>query len=44
MGTTNVEDTEVDLEVDVVFRFNNLPSWVKAIKVNATDNSDIELI
>ncbi|MEZ5195435.1 MAG: hypothetical protein R2764_03260 [Bacteroidales bacterium] len=44
LGTTNAENIEVDMEVDVVFRFNNLPSWVKAIKVNATENSDIELI
>lgn len=44
LGASDVENTEVDLEVDVVFRFNNLPSWVKGIKVNATENSDIELI
>ena len=44
LGTTAPDSIEVNLEVDVVFRFNNLPSWVKGIKVNASENSDIELI
>lgn len=34
----------VELEVDVVFRIKDLPSWVKGVKVNASENSDIELI
>lgn len=44
LGKDNKELMDVELEVDVVFRFNNLPEWVKGIKVNAKDNSDIELI
>lgn len=35
---------DVELEVDVVFRIKNLPEWVKGVKINATENSDIELI
>lgn len=34
----------VELEVDVVFRIKDLPSWVKGVKINASENSDIELI
>lgn len=36
--------TNVDLEVEVVLYFRNLPSWVKGIKINARENSDIELL
>lgn len=36
--------TNVELEVDVVFRIKNLPDWVKGVKINASENSDIELI
>lgn len=36
--------TNVELEVDVVFRIKNLPDWVKGVKINAAENSDIELI
>lgn len=35
---------DVELEVDVVFRIKNLPAWVKGIRINAAENSDIELI
>ena len=38
------EMTNVELEVDVVFRVKSLPKWVKGVKINATENSDIELI
>lgn len=38
------EITGVELQVEVVFRLNNLPSWVKGIRINADENSDIELI
>ena len=38
------EYTNVELEVDVVFRIKNLPDWVKGVKINASENSDIELI
>ncbi len=44
LGDSGDQLTEVEMEVDVVFRFKNLPKWVKGIKVNARDNSDIELI
>ena len=35
---------DVELEVDVVFRIKNLPDWVQGVKINAEENSDIELI
>jgi hypothetical protein len=35
---------DVDIEVDVVFRIKNLPEWVKGVKINAAENSDIELL
>jgi hypothetical protein len=35
---------DVELEVEVVFRIKNLPDWVKGVKVNAAENSDIELL
>jgi hypothetical protein len=38
------EMTNVELEVDVVFRVKSLPKWVKGVKINAAENSDIELI
>ena len=44
LGDSGDTPMEVEMEVDVVFRFKNLPKWVKGIKVNARDNSDIELI
>jgi len=44
MGATPDETTEVEMEVDVVFKFKKIPKWVKAIKVNATENSDIEIL
>jgi hypothetical protein len=44
LGDTGDTPIDVEMEVDVVFRFKNLPKWVKGIKVNARDNSDIELI
>jgi hypothetical protein len=44
LGDSGDQPTEVEMEVDVVFRFKNLPEWVKGIKVNARDNSDIELL
>ena len=34
----------VELEVDVVFKIKDLPPWVKGVKINASENSDIELI
>lgn len=44
LDDTDNQYTDVELEVDVVFRIKNLPAWVKGVKVNATENSDIELI
>ena len=44
LDDTDKEFTNVELEVDVVFRFKNLPEWVKGVKINASENSDIELI
>ena len=36
--------TNVEIEVEVIIRINKLPSWVKGVKINASDNSDIELV
>lgn len=36
--------SNVELEVDVVFKIKDLPPWVKWVKINASENSDIELI
>jgi hypothetical protein len=44
LGQTDTGFTNVELEVDVVFRIKNLPGWVKGVKINAAENSDIELI
>jgi hypothetical protein len=44
LGSTGDEFTNVEMEVDVVFKLKNFPQWVKGIKVNAKENSDIELI
>ncbi len=44
LGQTGTDHVDVEMEVDVVFRMKNIPDWVKAIKVNALENSDIELI
>jgi hypothetical protein len=38
------EYTGVELEVEVIIRMKNLPSWVQGIKINADENSDIELL
>jgi hypothetical protein len=41
-----VEDAfaDVEMEVDLVLNKDELPSWVKGLRVNAAENSDIELI
>lgn len=44
LGDTGEEYTNVELEVDVVFRVKSMPDWVKGVKINASENSDIELI
>ena len=38
------EHTDVELEVEVVIRLKNIPDWVKGIRINAEENSDIELL
>ena len=44
LGHSDEEYTNVEMEVGVVFRIKNLPDWVKGVKINAAENSDIELI
>jgi hypothetical protein len=44
LDESNESFTDVDLDVEVVFYFRNLPAWVKGIKINAAENSDIELL
>jgi len=36
--------TDIEMEVDIVFRVKDLPPWVKGLKINASENSNIELI
>lgn len=35
---------DVELDVEVVFHIKNIPDWVKGIRINASENSDIELL
>jgi hypothetical protein len=44
LGQTGTNPVDVEMEIDVVFKLKNVPDWVRAIKVNALENSDIELI
>jgi hypothetical protein len=44
LDETHQDFMDVELEVEVVFRIKNLPEWVKGVKVNAAENSDIELL
>ncbi len=44
LNETHQDFIDVELEVEVVFRIKNLPGWVKGVKVNAAENSDIELL
>lgn len=44
LDETNEDYTKLELEVEVVFYIRNLPGWVKAIRINASENSDIELL
>ncbi|MBN2173493.1 MAG: hypothetical protein JW731_05140 [Bacteroidales bacterium] len=44
LDNTGEDYTNVELEVDVVFRVKSMPDWVKGVKINAAENSDIELI
>ena len=36
--------SDIEMEVNIVFKVKDLPPWVKGLKVNASENSDIELI
>jgi hypothetical protein len=36
--------TDVEMEVDLVLNKDELPSWVKGLRINAAENSEIELI
>lgn len=36
--------TDVEMEVDIVFRLKSLPPWVRGVRIYASENSDIELI
>lgn len=38
------KQTDVAFEIRVFLPLKNLPSWVKGIRINAAENSDIELI
>ena len=44
LGNTTGETVSVEMEVNVVFKLNEMPGWVKGIKINAMENSDIELL
>jgi hypothetical protein len=44
LDETHQDYVDVEIEVDVVFRIKNLPEWVKGVKINAAENSDIELL
>jgi hypothetical protein len=44
LDKTGEQLTNVELDVEVVFRVKSLPDWVKGVKINAAENSDIELI
>jgi hypothetical protein len=38
------EISDIEMEVNIVFKIKDLPHWVKGLRVNAAENSDIELI
>lgn len=44
LGEAETEFYDIELEVDVVFKVKSIPGWVKGFKINASENSDIELI
>jgi hypothetical protein len=44
LDSTSGELSNVELDVEVVFRVKSLPGWVKGVKINADENSDIELL
>lgn len=38
------EISDIEMEVNIIFKIKDLPTWVKGLRVNAAENSDIELI
>lgn len=44
LADSHDEFIDVELDVEVVFRIKNIPEWVKGIRINASENSDIELL
>lgn len=38
------EISDIEMEVNIIFKIKDLPPWVKGLRVNAAENSDIELI
>lgn len=36
--------SDIELDVEVVVRIKDLPDWVRGFRINAEENSDIELI
>ncbi|MBM3436759.1 MAG: hypothetical protein FJY07_11145 [Bacteroidetes bacterium] len=44
LDTSDNDYKSMEMEVDIIFKIKNLPSWVKGFKINAKENSDIILI
>lgn len=44
LGSLENEVVAVELEFDVAVKLKAIPDWVKGIKVNALENSDIEIL
>lgn len=44
MNEVHDDFIDVELDVEVIFRINDVPKWVKGFKINAAENSDIELL
>ena len=44
LDDTHHDFVDVEIDVEVVFRIKNMPEWVKGVKINAAENSDIELL
>jgi len=44
LGDEGETMTGVQLEFDIVLKIKNLPSWVQGIRINAEENSEIELL
>lgn len=44
LSPTEEQFTEIEMEVNVIFRIGKVPDWVRAVKINASDNADIEVV